>query len=65
MSEDIFVEIVVNTDGTVERTERPLTPEEIEEKYNPAPEPQPDPDEDISADAALDIIMGGADDDEG
>ena len=64
-SEDRFIEIVVYADGTTERTERPLTPEEIEEKYNPAPEPQPDPNADIPADAALDIIMGGADDDEG
>ena len=30
----------------------------------PEPEPLPDPD-DIPADEALDIIMGGADDDEG
>lgn len=62
MSEDIFYEIVVNTDGTAEITERELTPEEIEEKYSPAPAPT---DDNIPADAALDIIMGGADDDQG
>lgn len=57
------IDIIVHTDGTIEEVERELTPEE--EEWAIHGEPQPDPGDDISADAALDIIMGGADDDEG
>lgn len=55
------IDIIVHVDGTVEEVERTLTAEEEDWAINGLPWP----DEQLSASAALDIIMGGVDVDEG